>query len=75
MGLLFVVFYYMKYLLMRNGYKFHLLNHLEVYPSFKKLIENERNPQKKQRYLNTLFMLKSFGVILVVSTVLGVIFI
>ena len=75
MGLLFIFYYYMKFLLKMNGYKIHLFfDYGKDYRSFKNMIEHEKDPKKKQKYINTQLMLKLFGASLVASAILGVIF-
>jgi hypothetical protein len=73
-GLL-VFYYYVKYLLVRRGLKIHLLfDYGKDYQSLKKLIENESNQKVKNKYQNALFFLKVSAVVLVGSTICGVIF-
>ena len=75
MCLLFILYYYIKVLLKRNGYKIHLFfDYGKDYRRFKDMIEHEKNPKKKQKYINIQLMLKIFGASLVVSAILGVIF-
>ena len=71
-----LVFYsYIKYLLVRKGFKIHILfDYGKDYQSFKKLIENEGDQKVRNKYQTALFFLKVSAVVLVGSTIFGVIF-
>ena len=74
MLILFFLYYYIKIILKINGHKIHLLfDYGKDYTNFKNLIELENNTKKKQKFITIIFLLKIFGVILVVSTVAGII--
>ena len=72
---LLVFYYYIKYLLVRRGLKIHLFfDYGKDYQSLKKLIEREGDRKVKIKYQNALFFLKVSAIVLVGSTICGVVF-
>jgi len=67
--------FYIKYILIRNGYKVAWLwGWGKDYQRFKQLIEKEQNERVKDKYKAIINALRFSGGLLVLSGVLGVIF-